>query len=78
MADGACVDGRTELWFAGGDAAAEAKAICARCPVIAECLAYALEQREDFGIWGGKDERERRAIRKAAARRARPGGRNRG
>jgi WhiB family redox-sensing transcriptional regulator len=40
---------------------AAAKAICATCPVIAECRAHALAIREPYGIWGGlgEDEREK-------------------
>jgi WhiB family redox-sensing transcriptional regulator len=33
---------------------AAAKAICAKCPVIAECLEGALERREPWGVWGGQ------------------------
>jgi len=33
---------------------ARAKAICAKCPVIAECLEGALERREPWGVWGGQ------------------------
>ncbi len=39
---------------------AKAKEICARCPVKASCLRYALDTREPFGIWGGLNESERR------------------
>jgi WhiB family redox-sensing transcriptional regulator len=39
-----------------------AKAICAGCSVQAECLEYALEQREPYGIWGGMTELERKAL----------------
>jgi WhiB family redox-sensing transcriptional regulator len=41
---------------------AQAKAICARCPVRAECLEYALAIREMHGVWGGMNETERRAL----------------
>jgi WhiB family redox-sensing transcriptional regulator len=41
---------------------AAAKRICADCPVRRECLEYALRVREPFGIWGGLNESERRAI----------------
>lgn len=36
-------------------------AVCAQCPVQAECLAFALETKETNGIWGGMfpDERKR-------------------
>jgi WhiB family redox-sensing transcriptional regulator len=39
-----------------------AKAICARCPVKAACLEYALEHDERFGIWGGLSVKQRRAL----------------
>jgi WhiB family transcriptional regulator, redox-sensing transcriptional regulator len=42
-----------------------AKAICATCPVKANCLAWALSTREPYGIWGGLsvEEREQRITR---------------
>lgn len=33
---------------------ARAKTICSECPVIAPCLAGALERREPWGVWGGQ------------------------
>jgi WhiB family redox-sensing transcriptional regulator len=33
---------------------ARAKEICARCPVIGECLEGAIERREPWGVWGGQ------------------------
>jgi len=33
---------------------AEAKRICATCPVMAECLEGAVERREPWGVWGGQ------------------------
>lgn len=47
---------------------AEAKAVCGQCPVIRACRAWALEHREEGGIWGGLSEHERRTIRQRAAR----------
>ena len=45
-----------------------AKTVCRRCEVQEECLEYAVNNREKFGIWGGLSERERRrAIRKKRA-----------
>ena len=41
---------------------AKAKLFCARCPVRAECLEFALRIREAHGIWGGMNEMERRAL----------------
>jgi WhiB family redox-sensing transcriptional regulator len=42
--------------------AAEAKAVCATCPVRQACLEHALAHREREGVWGGTTERERRRI----------------
>lgn len=38
---------------------AAAKAFCARCPVVQECLDHALEVREPYGVWGGLSATER-------------------
>lgn len=38
---------------------AEAKAVCARCPVRAECLAHALFYEEPESVWGGLNPAER-------------------
>ncbi|HEX6523076.1 MAG TPA: WhiB family transcriptional regulator [Streptosporangiaceae bacterium] len=50
-------------------ASAEAKQICRRCPVRAECLAFATSNDERFGIWGGLDPDERRNLRRSMQRR---------
>lgn len=47
-----------------GQSAAPAKALCAACDVRAECLEYALANGEKFGVWGGKTERERSALKR--------------
>jgi len=49
-----------------GGSTREAKRICAGCEVRSECLEYALEHDERFGIWGGLSERERRKLKKRA------------
>ena len=41
---------------------AEAREVCARCPVRAECLEFALDTREPYGVWGGLNEDERRTL----------------
>lgn len=46
----------------------EAKAVCRRCPVMEQCLQWALESGQDFGVWGGLSEDERRAMKRRAAR----------
>jgi WhiB family transcriptional regulator, redox-sensing transcriptional regulator len=49
-----------------GGSTREAKRICSTCEVRSECLEYALEHDERFGIWGGLSERERRRMRRHA------------
>ena len=48
-----------------GTSTAEAKKVCADCAVKEDCLEWALDAGEKFGIWGGTSERERRRLRKA-------------
>lgn len=36
-----------------------AQMICAQCPVMQECLTWALVRHEEFGIWGGTTGRDR-------------------
>lgn len=65
---GLCGQIDPELWFPEkGGSVREAKRICRGCPVKDECLEYALENDERFGIWGGLSERERRHIKRQAA-----------
>jgi WhiB family redox-sensing transcriptional regulator len=59
---GACRRTDPDALFVKGAAQRTAKAICQSCPVIAECLADALDNRTEFGVWGGMTERERRAL----------------
>jgi WhiB family redox-sensing transcriptional regulator len=48
--------------FVRGAAQRKAVVICRHCPVIAECGADALDNRVEFGVWGGMTERQRRAL----------------
>ena len=41
----------------------KAKKICSTCPVIDECLEYAISA-DEFGVWGGKTMNERRQMRR--------------
>jgi WhiB family transcriptional regulator, redox-sensing transcriptional regulator len=43
------------------------RAICAGCPVLDECLAWALERRPEYGIFANSSERERRALQRENA-----------
>jgi len=48
--------------FVRGAAQRHAAAICRPCLVAAECLADALDNQMEFGVWGGMTERQRRAL----------------
>jgi len=48
--------------FVQGAAQNRAKVVCGGCQVRTECLADALDNRIEFGVWGGMTERERRAL----------------
>lgn len=55
--------GSGELFFFergySGNKIHEAKKLCAKCRVKKDCLDFALENRMEFGIWGGKTPNER-------------------
>jgi WhiB family transcriptional regulator, redox-sensing transcriptional regulator len=51
-----------EELFVRGAKQKKAAVICRHCPVIVECLADALENQMEFGVWGGMTERQRRAL----------------
>lgn len=57
-----CRDHDPDQLFVRGARQREARRICAGCPVRAQCLAEALDNRVEFGVWGGLTERERRAL----------------
>lgn len=58
----ACRSSDPDDLFVQGAAQNRAKAVCLGCPVRTECLADALDNRIEFGVWGGMTERERRAL----------------
>lgn len=58
----ACRDADPDALFVQGAAQSRAKLICRGCPVKTECLADALDNRIEFGVWGGMTEAERRAL----------------
>lgn len=76
MARRNCWDADPEVFFAdestgmkrkGHVKNAEAKDICGGCDVRLDCLTYAIENGEDWGVWGGLDEDQRRALKAGAA-----------
>lgn len=72
----ACKDEDPELFFPVGtngpalEQIANAKRVCARCPVKCECLNWAVGTGQDAGVWGGTSEGERRASKRREGRRA--------
>lgn len=75
-ARGACRGvGAAQFFTERGEATRPAKAVCATCPVTAECLDYALRNKEKFGVWGGTSERERRKMRREQGISAQPAAR---
>lgn len=65
--DSLCAQTDPEAFFPEkGGSTRDAKKICTSCEVRNQCLEYALQNDERFGIWGGLSERERRKLRKRA------------
>ena len=64
-----CRDEDPELFFpigTTGPAAVqveEAKVVCRRCPVVSDCLTWALESGQDSGVWGERRALTRRHVR---------------
>lgn len=68
----ACRGKPADLWFndniGGPDACAEAVRICNTCPVRIDCLAHAVNNGEQHGVWGGQTPKERANARRKASR----------
>ena len=75
----ACLGTDPAVFYPGRDAPAAAsraaRAICADCPVVDDCLAYALAQPkgETYGVWGGMTADEINALRVQRNGTTRPG-----
>lgn len=69
----ACANAEPELFWGSRDPAknraknARAKRVCARCPVISECLSWALAHGER-GVWGGTTAEQRGHMRARGSR----------
>lgn len=57
-----CRDIDPDELFVRGAAQRQAAVICRHCPVVLQCRADALDNRVEFGVWGGLTERQRRAL----------------
>lgn len=69
MTDAACASSDPELFFPDGltgrsEKIAQAKEICATCPIAVQCLQHAILNDEE-GIWGGTTPAERRHLKKS-------------
>lgn len=67
--DAACAEPEVSAdWFHSRDIreTRHAKRICRGCPVKAQCLRDALVREDDWGVWGGLSDRERRQMRRQA------------
>ncbi len=65
--DAACLGARDVNFFPDREdsvGVSRAKAVCATCPVAAECLSWAIETNQMDGVWGGHTAKERRVIRR--------------
>ncbi len=69
-AEAACRTLPPDLFFPAGRTgsaatlAEGAKKVCERCPVAGPCLEFALQTNQEYGVWGGTTEDERRSIRR--------------
>ena len=64
MDDAACRHVQSVDFFPGsGEPCEQARAVCAGCPVIAQCLEHALTYPEHHGVWGGTTPRQRKEMR---------------
>ena len=61
-ANAACNETGPDELFVRGAEQNRAKLLCGSCPVRTECLAEALDNQIEWGVWGGMTERERRAL----------------
>jgi WhiB family redox-sensing transcriptional regulator len=70
----ACLDEDPELFFPIGNTdpafrqIEKARAVCGRCEVVETCLNWAIESRQDAGVWGGLSADQRRALKRRTAR----------
>ncbi|GEM33815.1 hypothetical protein NN3_48220 [Nocardia neocaledoniensis NBRC 108232] len=62
VAQARCKEVDPDQLFVRGAAQRKAATICRHCPVLMQCGADALDNRVEFGVWGGMTERQRRAL----------------
>lgn len=62
VSKGLCSTKNPDELFVTGAAQRQAASICRHCPVLQQCGADALDNKVEFGVWGGMTERQRRAL----------------
>lgn len=71
MSRAACSEVMTNLFFPVGVTGPaevqieQAKAVCEGCDVRQDCLWFAITTNQEYGVWGGTSEEERRVLRRA-------------
>jgi WhiB family redox-sensing transcriptional regulator len=64
MSEARCRGARPDIFYPLEPNFAEARAVCRSCVVKVECLSYAIEKPELFGVWGGMSPQERDDLRR--------------
>lgn len=62
VSEGLCRDKDPDELFVRGAAQRKAAIICRHCPVMQQCASDALDNKVEYGVWGGMTERQRRAL----------------
>ena len=59
-----CAEIDPDIWYPEPGATVKfQKEICGKCPIASECLEFAMNTNENYGIWGGLTPRERMKLR---------------
>ena len=62
--DGLCTQTDPDLFFPVNAAQQKAATkICAECPVRILCANFAIQTNQEFGVWGGLTEEDRKQLR---------------
>lgn len=62
-----CTEVNPDLFFADKGEAANtraAKLICQQCPVVRDCLSYAMNHKGVYGVWGATTEKDRQELKR--------------
>lgn len=65
ITDGACREADPEVFFPKSATSTSGSNFCFACPVRSKCLAWALDNNVEHGVWGGLSEHERRRLRRS-------------